>query len=175
MDRKVILFIAMSLDGYIAKPDDNIGFLDKMNVEGEDYGYSTFIETVDTIILGRRTYDKLLSMGVEAPYGERKVFVLTKKQRQSDGNISFYSGEMTKLISSIKKSSGKNIYCDGGAETIWQMLNARLIDEMIISVVPILLGDGIRLFGRTFPENELTLIKSKTFEKGLVQLHYAIN
>lgn len=102
LNRKLCIFIAMSLDGYIAKPDGDISFLDDMNKEGEDYGYSAFIETVDTVILGRKTYDKILSMGVESPYGERDVIVLTRNPPLANGKFTFYSGSLTQLILDLK-------------------------------------------------------------------------
>jgi dihydrofolate reductase len=172
--RKVILFIAMSLDGFIAKPDGDISFLSQVEQEGEDYGYSAFIESVDTIILGRKTYDKIRSMGIERPYGDRKVFVLSRNPHPKTDNITFYSGSLTDLIFKLKSQTGKHIYCDGGAETIHQLLHYNLIDEMIVSIIPVLLGDGIRLFGSAFQELKLQLVKSTAFEKGLVQLHYFI-
>lgn len=172
MNRKLCLFIAMSLDGYIAKPDDDISFLDEMNQEGEDYGYSAFIETIDTVILGRKTYDKILSMGMENPYGNRDVFVVTRTPRENSGKTTFYSGDLKELVTTLKSKSGKNIYCDGGAEIIAQLLHKNLIDEMTVSIIPILLGDGIRLFGANFQEQNLKLVKCQSFEKGLVQVHY---
>jgi len=171
--RKVILYIAMSLDGFIAKPDDDISFLAQVEQEGEDYGYSAFTETVDTIILGRKTYDKILSMGFELPYyGDREVYVLTRSHKPGSGTIHFYSGNLTELIFRLKNQDGKHIYCDGGAETVHQFLKDDLFDELIISIIPVLLGDGIRLFGQSFPEQKLQLVSSKSFKKGLVQLHY---
>ena len=171
-NRKVILYIAMSLDGFIAKHDDDISFLSQVEQEGEDYGYSAFIEIVDTVILGRKTYDKVLSMGFEVPYGERDVYVLTRSSNPDSGTVHYYSGNLTDLISRLKKQDGKNIYCDGGAETVHAFVRDDLFDELIISIIPILLGDGIRLFGQNFQEQQLQLIQSRSFEKGLVQLHY---
>lgn len=172
MNRKICLFIAMSIDGYIAKPDGDISFLDEMNQEGEDYGYSAFSETVDTVIIGRKTYDKILSMGVESPYGDRDVYVLTRSPRENSGKINFYSGDFKELVTTLKSKPGKNIYCDGGAEIIAQLFHENLIDEMTISVIPVILGEGIRLFSGNFQEKKLKLTKSKSFEKGLVQLQY---
>jgi len=172
INRKVILYIAMSLDGFIAKSDGDISFLSQVEQEGEDYGYSTFTETVDTIILGRKTYDKLLSMGFDAYYGDRSVFVLTRSPHSAIDKITFYSGSLSELISSLKGQPGKHIYCDGGAETVNRLLQDKLLDELIISIIPILLGDGVRLFGKSFPGQKLQLVSSKSFEKGLVQLHY---
>ncbi len=172
MNRKVILYIAMSLDGYIAKPDGDISFLSAVEKEGEDYGYFKFLETVDTIVLGRKTYDKVISMGYELPYGDRNVFVLTRNPQPATNKITFYSGSISELISNVKNKEGLNIYCDGGAETVHEFLMHDLFDELIISVIPVLLGEGISLFKGGFPEKKLQLEKSTTFEKGLVQLHY---
>lgn len=174
MNRKLCLFIAMSLDGYIAKPDGDISFLDEMNQEGEDYGYTAYIETIDIVILGRKTYDKILSMGNESFYGERKVYVVTRNPRPDSGQTSFYSGNLKDLVLSLKSQPGKNIYCDGGAEIIQQLLQDELIDELTVSIIPVMLGNGIRLFDRTYPEQKLTLLESKSFPIGLSQLHYAI-
>ncbi len=175
MNRKLCLFIAMSLDGYIAKPNGDISFLDEMNQEGEDYGYKAYIEMVDTVLLGRKTYDKILSMGMENHYGERDVYVISRTPRKNSGNVTFYSGDIKKLVTALKSKHGKNIYCDGGAETIQQLLNADLVDEMTISIIPILLGEGIRLFNGDYPEKKLQLVRCQKFEKGLVQLHYVRN
>jgi dihydrofolate reductase len=175
MNRKVILYIAMSLDGFIAKPDGDISFLSEVELEGEDYGYSAYLETVDAVILGRKTYEKILSMGIDKPYGEREIFVLTHNPKPGTNKLTYYSGSLPKLISSLKSKSGKNIYCDGGAETVQRLLQDDLIDEFFISIIPILLGDGISLFNKRFQEQKLQLITSKSFEKGLVQLHYLRN
>ena len=172
MNRKVILYIAMSLDGFIAKPDGDISFLSLVEKEGEDYGYFAFMDTVDTVILSRKTYDKVLSMVDELAYGERDVYVLTRTPRPDSGKIKFYSGDLAELITNLKKQGGKNIFCDGGAETVSKFLQNKLFDELIISIIPVLLGDGIRLFGHNFPEQYLKLTGCKTYEKGLVQLHY---
>lgn len=174
MNRKVILYIAMSLDGFIAKPDGDISFLSLVEQDGEDYEYSAFIETVDTVILGRKTYDKILSMGIESPYGDRKVYVLTRNSIPAD-KITYYSESLTELISSLKSQTGKNIYCDGGAETVHLFLQEKLFDELIISIIPVLLGNGIRLFGKSFTEQNIKLVSLKSFKTGLVQLHYNVN
>lgn len=170
--RKLFLYIAMSLDGFIAKPDGDISFLSQVEKQGEDYGYAPFIESVDTIIVGRKTYDKILSMDIEWPYGLREVYVLTRSPKTSSGALHFYSGDLGDLISKLNSQEGKHIYCDGGAETIHQLLLDDLIDEMIISIIPVLLGNGISLFKGSLQEKKLQLISAKSFEKGLVQLHY---
>lgn len=171
-NRKLFLFIAMSLDGFIAKSDDDISFLSQVEIEGEDYGYAAFIESVDTVIVGRKTYDKIRSMGLELPYGSRDVYVLTRSVQPDSGTLHFYNGDLSDLLSDIRSREGKQLYCDGGAETIHQLLENDLIDEMIISIIPHLLGDGIALFKGGLPEKNLQLKSALSFEKGLVKMHY---
>lgn len=171
-NRKVFIFIATSIDGFIAKQDDDIGFLAQVEKPGEDYGYSKFIELVDTIILGRKTYDKVLSMGSELPYGKREIYVMTRTPRADEGNIHFYSGKVADLVSSLRGVEGMHIYCDGGAEVVHQLLMDDLIDEMIISIIPVLLGDGISLFKGGLEEKKMKLQSATSYEKGLVQMHY---
>lgn len=172
--RKLSLFIATSLDGYIAKPNDDLSFLKLVEKEGEDYGYAEFTNTVDTIILGRKTYDYVLKEIGSSHYdnGERDVFVITRTEKPSSGRTTFYTGNLTELLQRLKSESGKNIYCDGGAEIINELLQSDLIDEFIISLVPILVGNGTRLFKDGRPEQLIELVNSKTFDTGKVQLRY---
>lgn len=171
MSRKVILYVAMSLDGYIAKEDDTIDFLSKVESPGEDYGYAEFTKTVDTIIWGRKTYDKVKSFGIEFPHKDKKVYVLSKSKTGSEPHIQYFS-DAKALIANLKKEPGKDIYCDGGSETVKEMLRYSLIDKMIISIIPHLVGSGIRLFRDGLAEQNIKLVKSQTFASGLVQLSY---
>ena len=172
--RKISLFIATSLDGYIAKPDNDLSFLRLIEKEGEDYGYAEFTNTIDTLIVGRRTYDYVLEEIGPSHYdnGQRDVYVITRTERPQVGRTIFYTGDITELVKRLKSGKGKNIYCDGGAEIINELLKHDLIDEFIISVIPVLLGDGIKLFKDGRPEQRLEFITAKTFETGLIQLYY---
>jgi dihydrofolate reductase len=174
MDRKVMVFIASSMDGYIAKPNDDLSFLQIVEKEGEDYGYSAFTEHVDTIIIGRKTYDYVVKAIGAAHFenGEREVYVMTRTERPRLGKITFYSGSVAELVQQLRLAVGKHIYCDGGAEIIHELLQEDLIDEFIISVIPVMVGNGTRLFKDGRPEQGWELVSVKSFEKGLVQLHY---
>jgi dihydrofolate reductase len=172
MSRKLILYIATSLDGYIAQANDNLDFLSLVEKEGEDYGYTDFVKTVDTVIIGRKTYEKVVSMGFGNPHPYKKTFVITRRNQPDIENITFFSGNLSLLVSKLKSENGKNIYCDGGAEIVNELLKQNLIDEFIISLIPILLGGGTKLFKDSYNEQKLTLLAVKHFEKGLVQLHY---
>lgn len=172
--RKLSLFIATSLDGYIAKPNDDLSFLNIVEKEGEDYGYAKFTAGIDTIIIGRKTYDYVLKQVGPSHYdnGTRDVYVMTRTQRPSTGRTIFYTGSLAELVQQLKAQDGKDIYCDGGAEVIHELLQHDLVDECIISVVPVLVGDGIRLFKDGRPEQQLELVSATPFDTGLIQLHY---
>ncbi len=171
-ERKVILYIAMSLDGYIAGPNGNMSFLDAMAAPGEDYGYHEFIETIDTVILGRKTYDWVMTQVPEFPHADKETYVITRNDQAPIGKTIFYSGNLKALINKLKQAGGKNIFIDGGAFLVNELLKINLIDEFIISIIPVLLGAGTKLFKDERPELLLELISKKSFEKGLVQLHY---
>lgn len=172
--RKLFIYIATSLDGYIAKPNDDLSFLKIVEKEGEDYGYAAFTATIDTIILGRKTYDWVLKEIGSSHYdnGDRDVYVITRTESPGVGKTTFYTGDLRELVQQLKSGNGKNIYCDGGAAIINELLKNDLVDEFIISVIPILVGDGTRLFKDNRPEQSLELVNVKSFETGLVQLHY---
>jgi dihydrofolate reductase len=172
--RTVSLFIATTLDGYIAKPGNDLSFLKLVEKEGEDYGYAEFTATIDTIIIGRKTYDWVVKEIGSSHFdnGVRKVYVITRTERPGVGKTTFYTGSPAELVQQLKSEEGKNIYCDGGAEVINDLLKNDLVDEMIISVIPVLVGDGTRLFNDGRPEQELELVTAKTFDTGLTQLHY---
>jgi dihydrofolate reductase len=172
--RKLSLFIATSLDGYIAKPNDDLSFLKLVEKEGEDYGYTEFTANIDTIILGRKTYDFVVKEIGSSHYdnGDRDVYVISRTERPQVSRTTFYTGNLSDLVHQLKSESGKNIYCDGGAEIINELLKHDLIDEFIISIIPILVGNGTRLFTDNRPEQHLEFVSSKSFDTGLVQLYY---
>ena len=172
--RKISVFIAMSLDGFIAKPNDDLSFLKLVERQGEDYGYEEFTENIDTIIIGRKTYDYVLKEVGSDHYnnGQRDVYVITRNARPGVGKTTYYTGDVGELVKKLKSQEGKNIYCDGGAEVINELLKLKLIDEFIISVIPVILGDGVRLFKDRQNEQLIELVRTKTYESGLVQLQY---
>lgn len=170
--RKLVVYIASSVDGYIAQPNDDLSFLKRVEKEGEDYGYSEFIQTIDTIILGRTTYD-WVTKNVPGHYGAKRTFVITHQEKPAEGNVTFYSGSLTELVAQLKnEDSQKYIFCDGGASIVNQLLQHDLVDELTISLIPVLLGDGVKLFADGRPEQVLQLESAKSFDTGLVQIHY---
>ena len=142
-------YIATSLDGYIARTNGDISWLDEIpNPENSDFGYSEFISNIDAIIMGRNTFEKVLEFD-DWPY-EQLVFVLSNTLKKVPeyliDRVEIVSGDLKTILEDLEKRELKNLYVDGG-KTIQSFLKEDLIDEMIITTVPILLGDGIPLFG----------------------------
>jgi dihydrofolate reductase len=173
--RKVVLYIAMSLDGYIAGPNDDLSFLSIDELEGEDYGYSEFISSVDTVIMGRKTYDWVMKQVTVFPHANTETYIITRTAKPSKGKTVFYTGNLRDLVLSLQGKEGKNIFVDGGAEIVNELLQENLIDECYIAVIPTLLGDGVRLFKIGITEQRLLLLNSIHFPNGLIQLHYKMN
>ena len=170
--RKSILYIAISLDGYIAGPDEDLSFLDIVQREDEDYGYGDFIQTVDTVIMGRKTYDWIMAHVPEFVHADKTTFIISRTERQSTENTRFHTGDLSDLVRRLKTESGKNIFIEGGAEVVKTLLLDDLIDEYVISIIPVLVGGGTKLFEDGRLRQTLKLISTKQFDSGLVQLHY---
>lgn len=174
MSRKIIVFIAASLDGFIAGPDDNLSFLDLVAKEGEDYGYAAFMSGVDTVILGRKTYDWVMKQVPVFPHAEMESYVITRTEKPTQGKTVFYTGNPVTLVKELAQKEGKNIFIDGGAELVNTLLKTKQVDEIYLSVIPVMLGDGVRLFHTGNPMQVSKLVSAKQFSTGLVQLHYVL-
>ncbi|MBD2510976.1 dihydrofolate reductase family protein [Nostoc sp. ATCC 53789] len=169
---KVTLYIAASLDGYIARSDGGIDWLSILDIEGEDYGYAAFYESIDAIVLGSNTYEVGLGFD-EWPYPGKKSFVFTKRHLQSDReDVVFVSDTVKNALANIEAQGFKNIWLVGGGALINSFLQHSLIDEYIISTIPTILGSGIQLFPPPTPEEKLELINSKQYSSGLLQSYY---
>ncbi len=174
--RELVVYIAMSVDGFIAGNNDDLSFLQQVEQEGEDYGYADFIQTIDTVIIGRRTYDTVLQLTDQFPHADKTCYIISSKAQEPKGKLHFYSGDLKALVTELKnEQSDKHIFCDGGASIVQQLLRLQLVDRLIVSIIPVVLGDGIHLFGDNTAQQQLTLISSKAYPKGLVQLQYQFN
>ena len=165
------VFIATSLDGYIARPDGTFDFLSIVERPGEDYGFAEFFASVDALVIGRNTYETALAFP-EWPYAGKRCIVLTHRETASVHGEQFFAGAPSALVDQLGLTGAQRLYVDGGA-VIREFLAADLIDDLTLSVVPMLLGKGIPLFGAEVPEQRLALESSKSYESGLVQNCYA--
>ncbi|CAN1212409.1 Dihydrofolate reductase [Tumidithrix helvetica PCC 7403] len=179
MSTKSSVFIATSLDGYIARTDGNIDWLDRANgsvPKGEDCGYNDFIKSVDVLIMGRKTFEKVLSFD-EWPYHAKSVVVLSRGQIHIpisiSGSTSISSEHPRVLVERLAKDGAKHLYIDGGL-VIQSFLREGLIDEITIALIPVLLGSGKPLFGTLDKDIELTHVVTKAYDFGFVQNKYRI-
>ncbi len=166
------VFIATSLDGCIARSDGRIDWLSAVQIEGEDYGYQAFFDSVDALVMGRRTYDTVL--GFEAwPYRGKRCVVLTHRPPKSRHGEEFFEGGPAALVERLGREGARRIYVDGG-EVIAQFFEAGLIDDLTLSLVPVVLGGGRRLFSGREPERKLILEECRSWPTGLAQLRYRV-
>jgi dihydrofolate reductase len=173
---KCSVFIAMSLDGFIARSDGNIDWLTDGVEDGEDYGYQSFYASVDCLVIGRKTYETALSFA-HWPYGGRKVVVLSSR-RASPGNrtgtdVLMVSAGPEKVVEELGTMGFTHAYIDGG-KTIQSFLRAGLVNEMTVTIIPILLGDGVRLFGPVDADVRMKLIETRSFPNGFIQAMYKV-
>jgi dihydrofolate reductase len=173
--RKVIVHIATSADGYIARPDGDLEWLTSRPAPKGFYGINAFMKSVDTMLLGRNTYDASLRMGAKFPSKGRYI-VFSRHSRPADApsNVEFVSDEIGPFISSLRKQPGKNIWLMGGGELIAAFLDEHAIDEFVISMAPVFIGDGIPLIARRHRHTPLELESVERFEDGVVQVHYRV-
>jgi dihydrofolate reductase len=166
----VCVYIAVSLDGYIARADGRIDWLDAVQLPGENYGYAEFFAAIDTIVPGRATYDEVLTFG-DRPFEGRPVVVLTHRPLASKHDERGHAGALGPLLQSLAAAGARCVHLDGG-EAIRHGLSDDLVDEMTLSTVPILPGAGRPLFDRGLPESGWTLLSTRGFASGLVQSRY---
>lgn len=164
---KIIAYVATSLDGYIAREDGSIDWLP----ESAESGYDEFYKSIDTVIMGKTTYDQVLTFG-EYPYKDKKSFVFTTKNQTKEENVEFVSN-VDKFVMDGFPGAGKNIWLVGGAQIIASFLKQKVVDEIIVTIIPVLLGKGIPLFKNTESETKLELIKTKKYTQ-LVDVHYKV-
>ncbi|MGB7439717.1 MAG: dihydrofolate reductase family protein [Coleofasciculaceae cyanobacterium] len=168
--RKIILFIACSLDGYIASTTGEVDWL----FTDQDYGYSDFFATIDTVLIGRKTYEQVLSFG-EYPYQGVKSYLFTRNSLfQTDKNVELARGDTKKFVDELRQLQGKNIWLVGGSQLIDDLMSKNLVDELILSIHPIFLGEGIPLFTKRTTPQSLQLTQCQTYSSGLVQLSYDV-
>lgn len=171
--RTLVLYIATSLDGYIATQDDSLEWLFKIAGEG-DNGYSEFYDTVDTILIGRRTYDWIVEKEKgNFPYKNKKCYVFSKSKIGKDESVEYINQDVVEFTNKIKRMDGGKIWLVGGGNLLHSFIKERLVDEFIITIAPTLIGDGIPLFKKNDFELELKLKSMRKFNQ-FVELHYEV-
>lgn len=174
--RKTKLYIALSLNGKIAKLDGSVDWLESIpNPDKIDHGYSNFYNSIDTTIQGNNTYKQILSWGIDFPYSDKKNYVFTSNNKLVNTKyVDFVSENHIDFIKKLKKEKGKDIWIVGGGRLNTILLNENLIDEIQVFVMPIVLNDGIELFESIPKETKLKLIESKSYSTGAVEIKYKV-
>jgi dihydrofolate reductase len=176
--RKIIVYIATSVDGYIARPDGDVAWLDRPSPKGH-YGYGEFFRSVDTILWGRKTYTKGIEMGMDAskfwPGVKNYVFSHTAPKSSVKGvDFEFVNAPIKTFAQRLRKQPGKNIWMMGGGGIIASFLDQGEIDEFSIHVIPIFIGEGIPLIQPRHRSIPLKLLSTKRFRDGVVHLNYRV-
>lgn len=172
--RTITLYIAMSLDGFIADKDGNVDWLSGQEPERDDMvSYTEFIKKIDTVVMGWKTYHQLVTelSPDEWAYQGMMTYVLTHREMPDEEEIRFIGGDVCDLVQKLQREDGKGIWICGGASIAWQLVEADLIDRYHISVIPMILGDGIPLFGRMDRGIRLKCVGTRTYN-GITDLVY---
>jgi dihydrofolate reductase len=173
--RKIIVYIATSADGYIARPDGGVEWLDRPRPKG-NYDMGEFFKSIDTILWGRKTYEPALKMGYPGGFGAKvKNYVFsTTLKGPSPPNVEFVNEPIGPFAQRLRTQPGKDIWMMGGGGLIASFLDEGEIDEFSIHVIPIFIGEGIPLIQPRHRNVPLTLLSTKTFPDGVVHLHYSV-
>jgi len=179
MRARTAAFIATSLDGFIARPDGSIDWLSEVQSlipDGEDCGYLDFMDSIDGMVMGRHTFERVLTFDAW-PYEDIPVFVMSRSlvsiPAELSGSVHSWQGTPASLVERLGAQGLRRLYVDGG-QTIQSFLGAGLLDELTVTVVPVLLGSGRPLFGPLPNDVELTLMRSRAYEFGFVQSTYRV-
>jgi dihydrofolate reductase len=173
--KKIKLYIAVSLDGFIARPDGDMDWLSQFpNESKSDYGYGALMESIDTIIMGNITYQELTLKSLEWPYKNKSTYVLTryKNNLSPKENVVYLTNDVIGTIRQLKEQEGKDIWLAGGGQVLTFMLNHDLVDEMQLCYIPIILGKGIPLFSDKIKESRWELFESKTYNSNILIADY---
>lgn len=163
-------FLGMSLDGFIAGPNDELDWLERGGGPPEDHGFAAFFASVDALLIGRRTWEVVRAFPAW-PYGEKPVHVLSHRPGEGRHGERFHAGPVEAVLEALGAAGLRRVYVDGG-RVVSGVLAAGLLDELTVSVLPVVIGRGIRAFEDAGPERWLTLESSRPFGGGMVQLRY---
>jgi dihydrofolate reductase len=169
----VSVFVGASVDGFIARPNGELDWLPEGG--GEPHGYNEFFASVDALVIGRKTFETVLAFDAW-PYGDKRVVVLSGKLVDlsvAGGVVEQMAGDPADIVAKLAASGAHHLYIDGGI-TIQRFLRAGLVDRLIITRVPVLIGEGVPLFGSLAKDVRLTHVGTRDFPSGLVQSEYRI-
>jgi dihydrofolate reductase len=171
--RKILLYTAISIDDFIARKDGSIDWLHNPDIipEGEDFGYSDFYSSIDTTLMGNKTYKQILGFGGSFPYPDKKNYVITHEAGLAHtAYVKFISSDIENFCQNLKKEEGSNIWLIGGGQINSILLEADLVDHLILTKIPVPLGSGIPIFSQDDWKDKFQTSSSKMYKNGIVQL-----
>lgn len=173
--RKIKLYIAVSMDGYIADINGELDWLTDYPINKEfNYGYDNFYQSVDTVIMGGKTFRDILNMDVNYPYRDKHSYIISRTNGfpTTLKDINFISKDIMDSIFALKGKEGKDIWLVGGGQVLSLFMESKLVDEMILTYIPKILGDGIPLFPKMKNESKWKLTKSQSYINGVISIEY---
>lgn len=171
--KKIILYIAASIDGRIAEPEGGIEWLSEFPITEEmNYGYKEFMASIDTIIMGGRSWRELSNMDTMGAYADKAVYVVSHHNWGETENIKFITENVIERIADLRNEQGKDIWLFGGGELVSMLLAADLVDEMRIAYIPVILGSGISLFPEQPKESKWELIPAQSYDSDVLVITY---
>jgi len=171
MPRKFVYYLAASADGFIARPDGDVAWLDHQGSAG-DYGMTAFYRAIDTVLMGRKTWERGLALG-QTHFPGKKNYVFSKRRR-SGANVEFVRDDVPAFAKRLRKERGKDVWICGGSALFGSFLDAGQVDEIVVHLMPVLIGEGIPLVAPRHREIPLHLLSSRRFADGVVRLRYAV-
>lgn len=169
---QIIYYVAASLDGFIATPDGSVEWLASFENSGEDYGYREFLDSVDALIMGSRTYEQVIGFDVPWPYADRPTWVVTHRDLESRPGVTLTSDPPAVVAAELERRGHERVWLVGGGALAQAFRQERLVTGYIVSLMPVILGEGIRLFGAAGEAESLRLVETILYDSGAVQLHY---
>lgn len=174
MNRKLVLYTAVSLDGYIARKNDSLDWLYASETKGDDNGFQDFYNAIETILMGRKTYDQAILHEPDGnPFKGKECYVFSRSISGTEDNVKFVNDDIIEFTRKLKEPSGGRIWLVGGGEVLGPLLEAKLVDELIIQVAPVILGEGIPLFTQGNHGMRLLLTDIKQYNQ-FAELRYVL-
>lgn len=173
MSNKVVLYIAMSLDGYIARKDGSVDWLFDVEGDGGDNGYAAFYQTIGTVVMGRTTYEDVLKLSEDFPYADRPTYVLSRSEQPPAPHVQFTTEPVESLIPRLQQASDADLWIVGGGQLVQAVMEKRLLHEMEVAIIPKILGEGIPLFPEGTVPSNLKMMGTQTLGQ-IVSIRYQV-
>lgn len=173
MSNKVVLYIAMSLDGYIARKDGSVDWLFDVEGDGGDNGYAAFYQTIGTVVMGRTTYEDVLKLSEDFLYADRPTYVLSRSEQPPAPHVQFTTEPVESLIPRLQQASDADLWIVGGGQLVQAVMEKRLLHEMEVAIIPKILGEGIPLFPQGIVPSNLKMMRTQTLGQ-IVSILYQV-